>query len=208
MCKNFFPNRALFWSFWANIVFTFGMIGYLLMDGLDYMRPNALNDSLPSIIYVVLAAMFVIDSTLQIFSIYKTNRSTPRYFAMVLSCIFDKVGSDTYFLGALFSATAFTSSNTVWVFYTVGVCGFVIGAAINMLVRGPNALYFWANNLNLLGSLLYLLAIFITVAPVTHIIAIVGDVVYLTDAILYTICWFSDRKQAISQGEQTLLVNK
>jgi len=208
MNNNFFPTRALFWSFWANFLFLFGMVGYFFMDGFDYIRPNTLNISLTSIIYVILAAIFVFDSTLQLLSVYNINRSAPRYYAMVFSCIFDKLGSDAYFLGALFTATAFISSNTVWIFNLIGVVGFVIGAAINMIVRGSSNLYSWANNLNLLGSLLYLLAIIITNEPLSHLIAILGDFIYLIDAILYTICWFSDRQLATAQGENIMLVNK
>jgi hypothetical protein len=208
MSNNFFPTRALFWSFWANILFLFGMVGYSLMDVFDYMRPNALNVSLSSSIYVILAAIFVLDSTLQLLSVYNINRSTPRYYAMVFSCIFDELGSDAYFLGALFAATAFISSNTVWIYNIVGVGGFVAGAAINMIVRGSSNLYSWANNLNLLGSLLYLLTILVTDVPLSHLIAILGDFVYLIDAILYIICWTSDRQLATAQGENIMLVNK
>lgn len=208
MNSSFFPTRALFWSFWANIVFIFGMIGYFLMDGFDYMRPNTLRSSLSSIIYVILAAVFIVDSTLQLLSMYNISRSAHRYYIMLFSCIFDEVGSHAYFLGALLAATAFASSNTVWTFNIVGVIGFVIGATFNMLVRGSSVLYSWANNLNLLGSLLYLLAIFITTVPWTQFIVIFGDFVYLIDAILYTLCWFSDRQQAIVQGEHIFLVTK
>jgi len=127
---------------------------------------------------------------------------------MVFSSIFDEFGSQAYFLGALFTATALTSSQTVWTLNTVGVCGFVIGAAMNMLVHGSSILYFWANLFNLLGSLLYLSATMIILVPLTQIIVITGDFVYLIDAILYIICWFSDRQSSTLQGEQTALVHK
>jgi hypothetical protein len=77
-----------------------------------------------------------------------------------------------------------------------------------MMVSGSSVLYSWANNFNLLGSLLYLLAIIIDRMPLTQIIFIIGDIVYLVDAILYTICWFSDRQSAMGQNEQITLVNK
>ena len=208
MENNFFPTRALFWSFWANLLFLFGMIGYFFMDALDYVRPNTINVSSASIIYVILAGIFVVDSTLQLLSLFNTKSSTHRYNFMLVSCIFDKIGSHAYFLGALFAAAALTSSNTIWTFNTIGVCGFVLGATANMAVPGSTILYTWANSLNLLGSLLYLLAIIITYEPIAHIIAILGDSVYLIDAVLYMICWFSDRRLVIVQGEQILLVNK
>ncbi|CAF2380967.1 unnamed protein product [Rotaria sp. Silwood2] len=208
MDENCFPTRALFWSFWVNIVFTFGMIGYFLMDGFDYMYPNTLNSSLSSVIYAILAGVFVIDCTLELLAVYNIDSNTDRYIAMIVSCIFDKVGSHAYFLGALFAATAFTSSSTVLICNRIGVCGFAIGAAINMIVPGSSILYSWANSLNLLGSLLYVLALIIISAPLTQIIVILGDFVYVIDSILYIICWFSDRRLAMEQGEQILLLKK
>jgi hypothetical protein len=208
MAGKFFPNRALLWSFWSNVLFIFGMIGYFLMDGFDYMRPNTLHLSVASIIYVILAGAFVADSTLQLFSVYNTSRNTHRYCAMVFSGIFDKIGSDAYFLGALFATASLTNSNIVWTFNTIGVCDFVIGAVINMIVSGSSSLYSWANVLNLLGSLLYLLAILLTAVSFTQIIVILGDFIYVIDAILYTICWFSDRQLAIAQDGEVLLTNK
>ena len=168
MGSTFFPARTLFWSFLANILFIIGMLGYFLMDGLDYKRPDALSTSVASTIYVLLAGIFVLNSMFQLLSIYNISSSTYRYYFMVSSCIFDKVGSYTYFLGAILSAVEFTNSNIIWTFNTVGVCGFAVGAIINMMVRGPSVLYAWANNLNLLGSLLYVLAIFVTSTPATQ----------------------------------------
>ncbi|UJR35508.1 hypothetical protein I4U23_028262 [Adineta vaga] len=208
MESNFFRTRAFFWSFWANFIFLFGMTGYLLMDGLDYMRPTAINSTLSSWIYVFLAAIFVVNSTFQILSIYHINSSTHRYYIMVLSAIFDKIGSVAYFFGALFVATAFTSSKTIWTCNIVGISLFAVAALVNMMVRGTSMFYSWANILNLLGSLSYVLAAFLTLVPVTQIIIIVGDIIYLVDAILYIICWFSDRQSALLQGEETLLVTK
>ncbi len=208
MGSNFFHTRALLWSFWSNILFIVGMVGYVLMDGFDYKSPNTLSRSLAASIYVILAGVFVVSSIFQLLSIYYMHSSTPRYYIMTASCIFDKVGSDFYFIGALLAAAAFTNSNTIWTINLIGLCGFAIGAVINMLVRGPSILSSWANILNLLGSLTYLLAFFITLSPLTQIIVIIGDVIYLIDAILYTICWFSDRQVALGQGEQITIVNK
>ncbi|CAF0760280.1 unnamed protein product [Rotaria sp. Silwood1] len=184
------------------------MIGYFLMDGFDYMYPNILDSSLSSIVYVILAGVFVIDCTLELLAVYNIDSGTDRYIAMVVSCIFDKIGSHAYFLGALFAATAFTSSNTVLTFNRIGVFGFAIGAAINMIVPGSSILYFWANSLNLLGSLLYVVSIIMIGVPLTQIIVILGDFVYVIDSVLYIICWFFDRRLAMEQGEQILLLKK
>jgi hypothetical protein len=208
MGSDFFPTRALLWSFWGNIVFVVGMVGYLLMDGFDYKNPNALGASLTASIYAILASVFVVDSTFQVLSLYYMHSSTHRYYIMIISCIFDKVGSYSYFIGALLTAIAFKNSNTIWTFNLIGVSGFVVGAAICMLVRGPSILSSWANIFNLVGSLLYLLAFFVTLSPLTQILVIIGDVVYLIDAILYTICWFSERQLAQGQGEDIPIVHK
>lgn len=196
MTSSFFLTRALFWSFWTNILFIVGMAGYLVMDGLDYVRPTAISSSLSGIIYVFLAGIFVVNSFFQLLSIYHTSSSAPRFYTMLFACLFDKLGSYAYFIGALLAATAWANSNTIWTFNTVGVCAFAIGAIVNMMVRGASALYPWANTLNLLAALLYVLAVFITLAPLPQLIVIFGDFVYVVDAILYTICWFSDRQVA------------
>ncbi|CAF3412331.1 unnamed protein product [Rotaria socialis] len=208
MEKSFFPNRALFWSFLANVIYLIGMIGYFLMDVFDYVHPNAINLSLSSCIYVVLAGIFVIDANLQTLSVYNTSRNAYRYYAMVLSSIFDQVGSQAYFIGALFMATALTNSNTITICNEVGVSAFVAAAAINMLVPGSHILHLWANSLNLLGSLCYVLAIIITNVALARTIVIVGDCIYVIDAILYMIYWFINRRMTTFEEEQVLPVSK
>ena len=197
MANKFFPNRALLWSFWAQVLFVIGMLGYSIMDGLDYMRPNTFIPWVSSTIYVFLAALFVIDASLQFCSLSHLSSKTHRYYTMVGSSLFDKIGSHAYLLGALAAATSFVTPKTIWTLNTIGVVGFVFGAVINMFVPGSSKVYSWANIFNLVGSLLYLLAILIATAPWTQIVVLVGDFVYLFDAILYTICWFSDRQLAL-----------
>ena len=172
------------------------MIGYCTMDGLDYMRPYTFTTWVSSLIYVFLAALFVLDSTLQFCSLCHLSGNTHRYYAMVFSCLFDKIGSYSYLLGALAAATSFTTAKTIWTLNTIGVLGFVFGAVSNLFVPGLSKVYSWANTLNVVGSLLYLLAIVIATVPWTQIVVLIGDFIYLFDAILYTICWFSDRQRS------------
>jgi len=194
-------NKYIFWSFWTNILFLFGMIGYLLMDIIDYKHLNIFNLLLTNIIYIILACLFVINSTLQFFVIYYMNKHTQRYYIIILSCIFDKIGSYAYLLGAILT----TISNINWIFNTLGVCGFVIGAIINLMIPGMNRISIWANYFNLLGSLFYLLAIIITRMILTQIFVIFGDIIYLIDSVLYMICWFQERRWINIQNKQYFL---
>ena len=172
-------------------------MGYCTIDGLDYMRPSTFTPWVSSLIYVFLAALFVLDSSLQFCSLCHLSSNTHRYHMMVLSCLFDKIGSYAYLLGALATATSFVTAKTIWTLNTIGVLGFVLGAAINLFVPGSSKVYSWANTLNVVGSLLYLLAILIATAPWTQIVVLTGDFIYLFDAVLYMICWFSDRQLAL-----------
>jgi hypothetical protein len=206
MEKIFFLNRPFFCLFWANILFIFGMIGYLFMDIRDYIHSDTFNFLLTNIIYIILASAFVINSTLQFFVIYYMNKNTQRYYTMIISCIFDTIGSHAYLLGAIFTATNFTKINTIWTLNTIGVCGFVIGASINLMIPETSFMLICADYLNLLGSLFYLSAIIITRMPITQLIVIVGDVIYLIDAFLYMICWFQDRKSVQLQNKHYVLL--
>ena len=208
MTSSFFPTRALLWTFWANNLFIIGMVGYCLMDSLDYMRRNNLSASTTGLVYIFLAALFVVHSKLQFLSIYHVGRHSHRYYAMLFSYIFDALGSWAYLIGAVLTTTSLTSGNTVWTFNAAGVVGFAIAALINMMVVGTSSLSSWANSLNLLGASLYLVAMFINIAPLVVIIVLAGDFVYLLDSILYKICWFSDRQWVLAHGEQSAVLNK
>ncbi|CAF3429729.1 unnamed protein product [Rotaria socialis] len=105
-------------------------------------------------------------------------------------------------------ATALTNSNTITICNEVGVSAFVAAAAINMLVPGSHILHLWANSLNLLGSLCYVLAIIITDVALARTIVIVGDCIYVIDAILYMIYWFINRRMTTFEEEQVLPVSK
>jgi len=198
-------EKYIFWSFWTNIFFIFGMIGYLFMDIIDYKHLNIFNLLLTNIIYIILASLFVINSTLQFFVIYYMNKQTQQYYTMILSCIFDKIGSHAYLLGAILTTFAIKKTNFIWIFNSLGVCGFVIGATINMMIPRMSTISIWADYFNLLGSLLYLLAIIITRMSLTQIFSIFGDIIYLIDSFLYMICWFQERRWIYIQNKQYFL---
>lgn len=194
MTTEFFVNRTLFWSFWANVLFIVGMIGYLTMDTFDYLQAHVFNPSVTNLIYILLASLFVMNATLQFFVLYYMNKHVQRYYTMMLSCLFDKASSHAYLVGAILTAVASAKVTTIWTLNTVGVCGFVIAATINTMIPGHTNLSMCADYLNLLGSLLYLLATIITRVPLTQLIGILGDVTYLIDSLVYMLCWFEERQ--------------
>lgn len=189
----------------TNLLFIFGMIGYLSMDILDYAHSNLFNLFSTNLIYILLASIFVINATLQFFVSYSLNKHTQRYYTIMLSCIFDKIGSDAYLLGAIFTAIISTKTNTISTLNTIGVCGFVIGAIFNLMVPPVNMLSSCADYLNLLGSLFYLFAILINGISLAQMVMIIGDVIYLIDAILYFMCWFDERRRIPFQKEEYYL---
>jgi hypothetical protein len=195
-------EKYFFWSFSANLLFIFGISGYLFMDILDYKHSNLFQLFSINLIYILLAIIFVINSILQFFVIYYINKHTQRYYTMILSSIFDTIASHAYLLGAIFTLIASTKINLISTLNTLGVCGFVIGASINLMIPEMNWMSICADYLNLLGSLFYLLAIIVTQ---TQIIVIVGDVIYLIDSCLYMICWFQERQGIIRQKGQYFL---
>lgn len=172
------------------------------MDILDYKHSNLFQLFSINLIYILLAIIFVINSILQFFVIYYINKHTQRYYTMILSSIFDTIASHAYLLGAIFTLIASTKINLISTLNTLGVCGFVIGASINLMIPEMNWMSICADYLNLLGSLFYLLAIIVTQ---TQIIVIVGDVIYLIDSCLYMICWFQERQGIIRQKGQYFL---
>ena len=105
-------DKSLFYSLITNLLFIFGMIGYLFMDILDYKHSNLFDLFSTNLIYILLAAIFVISSTLQFFVIYYLSKSTQRSYILIFSCIFDKIGSDAYLLGAIFTAILSTKTAT------------------------------------------------------------------------------------------------
>ena len=61
------------------------------------------------------------------------------------------------------------------------------------MIPGFSPLLLWADYLNLIGANLYLLAFVITHVRLAQVVIIIGDFIYLIDAILYTIYWFQER---------------
>ena len=196
MAEKFFPNRAFFWSFWNQVVFVVGMAGYSTIDTIQFRKPDAINPTLVLLIYIVLAGIFVLDSILQLCMVYHLGTKNLRYSIVLFSTIFDLMGSTTYLLGAIFAAVPMVSADLVWVFNTVGILAFLIGAFINMWDDRLCKLSLWANALNLIGASLLTLTIIITTTPWVQYITLSSDYLYLIDAILYIICWFFERRAA------------
>ena len=200
--------RTLFWSFWANLLFIFGMIGYLMMDLIDYVYPITNASSMRNPLYVFLAALFVINATLHLFLVLSMNPHVKRYRTLLCTCFLDQLGSYAYLLGAIFFTLDALSANLIWLCNTIGVAAFVLAATVNMTISGASHTSIWADHLNFLGSLFYLLAVVVTQLPLTKIIVLFGDSVYLICSILYFFCWFEERHVLIEMSdEENLLMN-
>lgn len=208
MNTKFSVHRVLLWSFWANILFIFGMIGYLILDLIDYIYPDTFYPLMRNHMYVFLAGVFVVNASLHLFLVYSTNKTIERYYTMLCACLFDQLGSYAYLLGAVFFALKSMNSNLIWLLNTIGVCAFLIAATMNLTLSAGSHTAMWADHLNFLGSLFYLLAIVVTQIPLTKIIVLFGDSVYLICSILYLLCWFEERHILMSMSdEQYLLIN-
>lgn len=197
--------RTFFWSFWASLLFIFGMIGYLILDLIDYVYPSTMTRN-P--LYVFLAALFVINATLHLFLVLAMNPNVKRYRTLLGTCLLDQIGSYAYLLGAIFFTLDALSADLIWLCNTIGVAAFVLAATVNMTISGGSHTSIWADHLNFLGSLFYLLAVVVTQVPLTKIIVLFGDSVYLICSILYFLCWFEERHLLIEMSDEAnLLMN-
>lgn len=208
MSDNFYRTRSLFWSFWAVIVFVIAMVGYCTMDTLDYARPNTFHPTVSSIIYIVLAAVFVIDSILVLLAVSNMSKDAARYNVQLASALSDHFGSITYLMGVIVIFFRGDQSDLGWTLLVMGATGFLIGAIITMWDVGSTRLNRWANRLNLLAAILFFVSVIVTKAPINQYINLASDYIYLYDAILYTICWFYERQQVTVLNVQTFLINK
>ena len=98
---------TLYWSYWANVVYIIGMIGYLTIDTISYIFIS-LNNTISFIIYIFLAILFVIDAVLYTIDWYmyavklRENKDEPiQYRSEFVACIFQNLGSYFYLIGAL-----------------------------------------------------------------------------------------------------------
>ena len=100
---------VLLWSYWANLIYLFGMVGYLLIDTL-YPFVFSSSSTLVSSIYLFLTILFIVDALLYTIDWYfyavklRKNPDDPiEYRCEFFACVFQTVGSVFYFLGALFA---------------------------------------------------------------------------------------------------------
>ena len=98
---------ALYWSYWANVLYILGMFGYLTIDAVTYVFAS-FNSTLSTYIYVFLAILFVIDAILYTIDWYmyavklRNNENEPiENRAELVACIFQNLGSYFYLIGAL-----------------------------------------------------------------------------------------------------------
>ncbi|CAF3210044.1 unnamed protein product [Rotaria socialis] len=172
--------RFLLCGYWANIVYIIGMIGYLIIDTISYMYMS-FNSTISSIIYMILASVFVIDAILYTMDWYmyavklrKYQDQPVQYRSEFVACIFQNLGSIFYLIGAILVFEKIQVIEKKFLFNLFGIISFLMESFLTLLGwiivfrRRPaktsknscnfqNA-YIWAHVLNIIGNLIYLCA--------------------------------------------------
>ena len=129
----------LYWSYWANVLYIFGMFGYLTIDAVTYVF-TSFNSTLSSYVYVFLAILFVIDAILYTIDWYmyavklRNNPHEPiEYRAELVACIFQNLGSYFYLIGALLAFDKARLMKTVLLLNFIGIIAFLMEAGFTFL---------------------------------------------------------------------------
>ncbi|CAF1326312.1 unnamed protein product [Adineta steineri] len=172
---------SLLWSYWANIIYIIGMIGYLTIDTINYTYIS-FNNTLSYIIYIFLSILFVIDAVLYTIDWYiyavklrKSKNESIQYRSEFFACIFQNLGSYFYLIGALLLFDKNRLFKTILLFNFIGIISFLIESCLTSigwtitfrrkpLTNPKNGchiqnVYIWAHMLNIIGNLIYLCAI-------------------------------------------------
>lgn len=130
---------VLLWAYWANMIYLFGMIGYLIIDTLSPMILST-HFTLVSSIYLILTIVFIVDALLYTIDWYfyavrlrKSPDDPIEYRCEFVACLFQNFGSFFYFLGALF---AFGKTN--WIERSLlmnlfGILAFLIESLLTLI---------------------------------------------------------------------------
>lgn len=234
----------LWWYSAANILYVLGSLGYLGINIANLIDRNTVESSVTYIILIILAIIFVIDALLYTAD-WIEQRATKKRRELI-ACILNVIGSILYLIGATVfknektsTTTNFTNISNIpsFVFNIIGMLAFLAESILNFFAPPVSkkvskcSVEFFANLLNLLGNLTYLIAhiiqpivsflasittdalnkitdlIFIIIRP----IQIGGDIIYTIDAILYIIVWIKANEQMrkigvawIERGNTTL----
>jgi hypothetical protein len=131
--------RALYWSYWANVLYILGMIGYLTIDTITYIFIS-FNNTFSSFIYVFLAIIFVIDAVLYTIDWYicavklRENEDQPiESRTEFAACIFQNFGSFFYLIGALLSFNKVRFIETILLLNFIGIIAFLFEAGLTFL---------------------------------------------------------------------------
>jgi len=211
MCSSL--TSTLLWGYWANIVYIIGMIGYLIIDTINYMYIS-LNNTISLIIYIFLAIIFVIDAVLYTIDWYictvklrKNQNESRQYQFEFFACIFQNIGSHFYLIGALLNIDKIRWREKIFLFNFLGIISFLIDSIFTLFGwiivyrknSSNNSKIIWAHILNIIANLIYLSSIilayyFYRIHKIINpnsvlIIQIFGDYFYLFDAYLYYKCW-------------------
>lgn len=130
---------VLLWSYWANIVYFLGMIGYLIIDTISPFFSSSFFISI-SFVYLFLTIIFIVDAILYTIDWYfyavklrKSPDDPIEYRCEFVACIFQNFGSFLYFLGALFAfgKTNWTERSLIMNFF--GIVAFLIESFLTLI---------------------------------------------------------------------------
>jgi hypothetical protein len=128
---------ALYWAYWANVLYILGMFGYLTIDTISYIFVSFNN----TFAYVILAVIFVIDAILYTIDWYmyavklRENKNEPiGYRSEFVACIFQNLGSCFYLIGALLSFNNKTRwMDKIFLLNLIGIFAFLIESGFTFL---------------------------------------------------------------------------
>lgn len=116
----------LFWGYWANIFYIFGMFGYLTMDTLMFLTVS-METRLISFVYTFLGVILLVDAILYSIDWFtyavksRENDDVPIEFrSEFVACCFHYLGSFGYLIGSL---TSFNRSDFFNVFLLLNFLG-------------------------------------------------------------------------------------
>jgi hypothetical protein len=130
---------VFYWSYWASLIYIFGMLGYLMMDTLIYLSVP-IETTVSCVLYALLAGFFAIDAIFYTIDWYiyavrsRQHDDEPiHYRAELVACIFHQCGSYCYLIGAILAFDKMTWMKVVLLCNFIGILAFVFESCLTFL---------------------------------------------------------------------------